>query len=558
MEIRENHYNPADQQQNQPPVAPQKRTVLLPLYLAVALVIGMLIGSNMSDMPPSMATGFVSSPFTKIREVLTYIQKDYVDEVNTDELVEEAIGHMLEKLDPHTAYIPAAKLETVQAQLQGGFEGIGIEFNIIRDTLYVVAPLSGGPSEAAGIITGDQILEVDGKPLSGPGLNNQKVFESLRGKKGSEVTLTIQRKNQDGWLTFTLERDKIPTYAIDASYMIDEQTGYIKVNRFSATVYDEFLTALTDLKEQGMQRLVLDLQGNPGGLLDQATKMVDEMLAGDDLIVFTKGKGRQFDQSIHAGRKGVAEKMPIVVLINEGSASASEIVAGALQDNDRAVIVGRRSYGKGLVQVPMRLSDGAELRLTISRYYTPSGRSIQKPFGEDIEYGDDLAARYEQGEFFHADSIKFADSLAYSTKKGRTVYGGGGIMPDYFIALDTVGSTDYMRALFYSNALREFALFYYEENQRYLHELSFAEFKDNFVITNDMLDRLIEIGKGNGVTFNASEFEISKEKIVNRLKAYIGRSVWDNKGFFPLINQENESYKQALELFDQAEQLVNQ
>ncbi|HAA11362.1 MAG TPA: peptidase S41 [Cytophagales bacterium] len=556
MEIREDHYNPTQRK----PVGPKKvsvnQSIRLPLFISMALVVGMLIGSNMMDAPP--ATGrSIGGNFSKLREVLRLIDDNYVDEVDSEALVEEAIDNMLTKLDPHTSYIPAEQLEMVQAQLQGGFEGIGIEFNIIRDTLYVVTPLSGGPSEAAGLQTGDQIIEVDGEQISGPGLTNSRVHEVLRGEKGTEVTLTIKRKRESELLEFTLERDKIPTYAVDAHYMIDEQTGYIKVNRFSATVYDEYLEALTELKEKGMKRLVLDLQGNPGGLLDEATEMVDEILGGEELIVYTDGKERRFDQRYYAEREGIAEDMPVIVLVNEGSASASEIVAGALQDNDRALIVGRRSFGKGLVQVGMSLSDGSELRLTISRYYTPSGRSIQKPFGEEISYDNDITERYANGEFFNADSVKVNDSLQYATKNGRAVYGGGGIMPDVFVPLDTASSTRYMRELFYSNAIREFSLFYVEENKRYLEDMSFATFKDNFEVTDAMLQQLIEVGEQNGVDFNRSEYNTSKSLIANRLKAFIARGIWDNNGFYPIINEDNEVYREALLLFDQAEDLLS-
>ena len=555
MEIREDHYNPADRN----PVPPSKQnnqTIRLPLFVSIALVIGMMIGSHLGDAPPSGGIN-IGGQFSKLREVLLHIERDYVDEVDTEELVDEAISDMLEKLDPHTSYIPAEDLEMVQAQLQGGFEGIGIEFNIIRDTLYVVTPLSGGPSEAAGIQTGDQIITVDGETISGEGLNNSKVFEVLRGEKGSEVTLGIRRRGSRELMEFTIERDKIPTYAVDAHYMIDRTTGYIKVNRFSATVYEEYLKALTELKAQGMERLVLDLQGNPGGLLGQATEMVDEVLAGEDMIVYTDGKGKRYDSRYAAGRDGVAEDIPIIVLVNEGSASASEIVAGALQDNDRALIVGRRSFGKGLVQVGMSLSDGSELRLTISRYYTPSGRSIQKPFGENISYDDDITERYSSGEFFSADSVKVNDSLAFETKNGRTVYGGGGIMPDHFVPLDTSLSTPYMRQLFYSNAIREFALFYLEDHMAELSTMEFATFKSTFPVSDAMLQRLIEIGEENGVEYNAEEFEKSKPLIANRLKAFIARGIWDNNGFYPIINEDNEVYRRALELFDEAENLLN-
>ena len=556
MEIKEEHYNPVKDRPVAPVRRPSKQTVRLPLWVSLGVVAGMLIGSRLggSGAVPMVGGG----EYSKLREVLSLIQRNYVDEVDTEELVEGAIEDMLSHLDPHTSYIPPEQLEAVQAQLAGGFDGIGIEFNIIRDTLYVVTPLSGGPSEEAGIMPGDQIIAADGESLTGPELSNQKVFEALRGEKGSKVELTIRRKRESELLTFTIERDEIPTYAVDAHYMIDDRTGYIKVNRFSATAYDEYLAAMQSLKDQGMDRLLLDLQGNPGGLLDQATEMVDELLGDDALIVYTDGKLRSYDDRYYARRPGIGEDLAVIVLVNEGSASASEIVAGALQDNDRALIVGRRSFGKGLVQVPMNLNDGSQLRLTISRYYTPSGRSIQKPFGEDVAYDADLTERYAHGEFFSADSVQFSDSLAYSTKKGRTVFGGGGIMPDYFVALDTTETTDYSRDLLYSNAVREFTLFFLEQERSRLEAMSFKEFQQDFDITPAMLDRLVKTGEENGVSFVASEYATSKNLIANRLKAEIARGVWDNQGFFPIVNQYSEVYRKALQLFDQAESLKNE
>jgi len=535
-----------------------KYQVRLPLLLAVAVVAGIFIGATISESGP--ASTHALNNFYKFREVLSYIQREYVDEVDTDELVESAIEGMLEDLDPHTVYIKAKDRELTNAQLEGEFEGIGIEFNIFKDTLYVVAPLSGGPSEKAGIQTGDKIIKVDGKDFAGVGISFRDVYDNLRGKKGSEVILTIQRKKESELLEFSIIRDKIPQYSVDAAYMVDDEIGYIKVSRFSITTYDEFRTSIKQLKGEGMNKLIIDLQGNPGGIMGSAVNMVDELLSGEALIVFTKGNGGQYDNKMYANpkNKGLFEDKPIIVLIDEGSASASEIVAGALQDNDRALIVGRRSFGKGLVQSPIQLSDGSELRLTISRYYTPSGRSIQKPYdsGTEETYSADLINRYNHGEFFNVDSIKFNDSLKFETIKGRPVYGGGGIMPDFFVPYDTTMNSNYLRQLFIKSVIREYALKYYEENQESLKSMSFKEYNGNFSVDQDMLSELKALAISSGIEYSEEEFNTSRFLIETHLKAQIARSVWNGEGFFPIYNQTNEVFMNALKLFDKASSLI--
>jgi carboxyl-terminal processing protease len=499
----------------------------------------------------------------KYKEILTHIDRDYVDTVNTEELIDYSIEKMLEKLDPHTVYIPAKDLQMARAQLEGDFDGIGVEFNIFKDTVFVVAPIAGGPSETAGIRSGDKIVEVDGKPMVGKEVDNSTVFSRLRGPKGSKVKLGIKRGTTSELLNFTVTRNKIPTYSIDATYMIDNKTGYIKVNRFAANTYEEFKKAMNTLKTQGMQQLVLDLRGNPGGYMDRATNMADEFIAGNKLIVYTDGKESRYDSRVNAYINGIFEKGPVVVLIDEGSASASEIVAGALQDNDRALIVGRRSFGKGLVQAPIPLEDGSELRLTISRYYTPSGRSIQKPYtheGEDEEYTLDVMKRYEHGELFHADSIKFNDSLKYQTAKGRTVYGGGGIMPDVFVPLDTSYNTKYLNKLVNANIIREYAFNYYTRNKATLEKMKFEDFKNNFVISEQMMKEIVDNGKAAGVQPDEAEYNRSRDFIRTQLKALIARSVWKsgsgstglNNEYYQVMASNDEIYKQALNLFDRA------
>lgn len=532
-----------------------KFNILLPIILAITLSIGILTGATVADSKGSKE-GFMKS-FQKLKEILTYIDRDYVDEVDTDKLVEEAINDILSKLDPHSVYIPATEATLAKSQLEGQFDGIGIEFNIIKDTIYVVAPISGGPSEKVGIQAGDKIVNVDNKTVAGTGITNKDVFNLLRGQKGSKVLLGIKRGTQDTLLDFEVIRDRIPQYSVDVSYMVNNEIGYIKVSRFSANTFDEFKQALTKLKSEGMEKLILDLQGNPGGYMDRAVNMADEFIPGNSMIVYTNGKQDRYDSEARAYRTGIFEKGPLIILIDEGSASASEIVSGAIQDNDRGLIVGRRSFGKGLVQMPIDLSDGSELRLTISRYYTPSGRSIQKDYGENSDYDKDMIHRREHGELFNPDSIKFVDSLKYETNKGRTVYGGGGIMPDYFVPLDTTMNSSYLFGLFTSNVLREYTLHYYENHKEKLEKMEFDDYRKHFVVTEAMLKDLVAIAERSGVKFDEQGFNRSKPLIKNYIKAFIARSIWNNAGYYPILNEQNEIFQKALTLFDEAEKLAS-
>jgi len=521
--------------------------IKLPLVLCIGLGAGVLIGASFGGK--TLYTGSREST-SKLQEVMSLIQQEYVDSPKTDELVDDAIQHMLGKLDPHSAYISAKDREQANEDLKGNFEGIGIEFSIFHDTIVVVSPLSGGPSEAIGLRPGDKIVKVDDKVVAGINISNSDVMKYLKGPKGSEVKVQIARKNVKELLSFTIIRDKIPQSSVDVAYMIDPEIGYIKVSRFSQTTFDEFKEALDKLKKKGMKKMVLDLQGNPGGYMNQAIDLADEFLPANEKVVFTKGKDSRYNTDALSTGKGDFEQGDLIVLVNEGSASASEILAGALQDNDRALVVGRRSFGKGLVQSPFDLNDGSELRLTISRYYTPSGRSIQKPYNNMEEYAKDIAQRYKKGEFFHADSIKFNDSLKYKTLNGRTVYGGGGIMPDYFVPLDTTLSSQYLNELFISNSIQEYTLYYADEHKDELLKMGFEEFYSHFVVSDAMINSLVEIGKRNNVKPNYQELAKNKSIIQLHVKAQIARKVWKNDGFFPIINQTNEILNQAVKLFD--------
>jgi carboxyl-terminal processing protease len=531
-----------------------KSAARLPLLIMLGVAGGILLGAAIAN--PDATT----NPFgnlLKFREIVSYIDRYYVDEVDTDELVDEAINGMLKNLDPHSVYITKDDLPLAKSQLEGEFEGIGIEFNLIRDSLVVVSALVGGPSEQAGLQPNDRIISVDGENIASGELSNRKVFELLRGPKGSKVDLGIFRRGNEPF-TIEVTRDKIPQNSVAASYMVNDEVGYIKVTRFSANTYDEFKDALDKLVDNGMQKLILDLQDNPGGYMDRAINMADEFISGNKMIVYTDGKRDRYDSKSYAKRKGAFEESPVIVLINEGSASASEIVAGALQDNDRALIVGRRSFGKGLVQMPINLSDGSELRLTISRYYTPSGRSIQKPYTEGEDgYRNDLSARYEHGEYFVSDSIKFIDSLRYETRTGRTVYGGGGIMPDVFVPLDTVGNSKYLTKLFTNNIIREYTLNYAQANRQELEGKGLDSFLKNFTVSDKMLKEVVDLGTAQNVGHDPLGYARSKELLRIHTKAMIARSVWGNRGYYPVFNQTNEMFQQALQHFDEAQKLAS-
>lgn len=546
----------------QAPIRNTRSMVKLPMIIGLTLAAGMLIGSTFFSGGKSLTD--IAKSSAKFREVLMYVENNYVDSVNTEELVDYSIAKMLEKLDPHTSYFNKEEATAARSQLESGFDGIGVEFNIYNDTVYVVTPLSGGPSETAGIRSGDRILMVNKEKLSGPGVTNAQVYKLLRGKRGTKVDLAIERVGLKDQMNFAVVRDRIPTYSVDASYMVDKEIGYIKVSRFSETTFDEFKSSLTTLKSNGLKKLILDLRGNPGGYMERATSMADEFIAGDKLLVYTEGKEARFDRKTRSHVKGDFEKGPVIVLVDEGSASASEILAGALQDHDRALIVGRRSYGKGLVQMPIKLSDNSELRLTISRYFTPSGRSIQKPYemGKGEDYSQDLSHRYESGELFSADSIKFDKEKVYKTDGGRIVYGGGGITPDFFVPRDTLNNSKYLFELYAKNIIREYALRYANENLKKLEKQSFKEFLESFQVSDAMLAELVKDANTAGIKPNEKELKISKPIVVSQTKAIIARYVWGrkqksglNNEIFQVLNPADNVYQRAIQLFGQAAQL---
>jgi carboxyl-terminal processing protease len=538
--------------------------IKLPIIIALSLAGGMLIGANFFGGQAKMSN--ISKGVNKFREILSLVETSYVDSVNTDTLVDYSIKKMLEKLDPHTAYFATDEATVARTQLESGFDGIGIEYNLFNDTVYVVNATPSGPSDIAGIKSGDRLIAADGTSLVGPKVNSTIIFNKLRGKRGSEVKVEILRHGEKNLRTFTITRDRIPTYSVSAGYMVDHQTGFIKIDRFTESTYQEFRNTLISLKNQGAKRLMLDLRGNPGGYKDRAEKIVDELLGGDKMIVYTDGKGTQYDSQTVTKFDGLFEKGAVMVLIDENSASASEIVAGALQDNDRALIIGRRSFGKGLVQMPVSLSDGSELRLTISRYYTPSGRSIQKPYlmGHEEDYEKDYDMRIKSGELFVQDSIKFNEKLKYRTIGGRVVYGGGGITPDVFVARDTTYFTKYLSELWGKNIIREYALNYSTEQQEILSKMSFKDFNKQFVVTDEMMQAVKALAKQTKVAYNEKEFQRSAQYIKLQIKAYIARNIWSkkvansglNNEYYQVMSLIDETFQKAIRQFDKAEKLA--
>jgi len=487
----------------------------------------------------------------KFNTLLYYMNRMYVDSVDLDGLVETAIRGMLEELDPHSVYIPAEDLQQADEPLNGKFEGIGVRFNIMKDTIMVVSTIAGGPSEKLGIMSGDRIVEVDGETVAGIGIRNKGVMDRLKGPKGTHVDVGIRRGKAKELIHFDIERDKIPIYSVDASYMVDDRIGYIKVNRFSKETMGELHDALDQLKGDGMKDLVLDLQGNGGGMLNTAIAMGDEFLADDRLIVYTDGRSFPREDRL-SDTEGRFEKGRLVVLVDESSASASEIVSGAVQDWDRGLIVGRRTFGKGLVQRPVRLPDGSAVRLTVQQYFTPSGRCIQKPYDEGVDaYRREKYERFEKGELMSLDSLDLPDSLRYETLQlGRTVYGGGGILPDVFVPIDTSLNSTYFTDLLRKGLFNRSVLEYVDANRTRL-EQQYAD-RDAFVsdtaLEQELLDGLVALGESEDVAFVEEDWNTSLPAIELRLKAILARTLFDTTAFYEVFNPINPIYNRGIEV----------
>ena len=490
----------------------------------------------------------------KLLMVENIVNNLYVDNVDEEKIVENAVRGILENLDPHSSYSTKEETTSSQETMQGSFSGIGIQFNMQKDTLYVVQTIAGGPSEKVGILPGDRFIAVDDSIIAGRKLKNTDIMKRLRGPKGTKVNIKVKRGSNAELLEFRITRDDIPLNSIDAVYMADGKTGYIRLSRFAATSYKEFKDAITKLKKQGMQQLILDLTDNGGGYMQIAAQIANEMLNRGNLIVYTQGR-KSPRQNLNADGSGTFRTQKVVVMINQFSASASEILSGAVQDWDRGVVVGRRSFGKGLVQREFLLPDSSSFRLTIARYYTPSGRNIQKPYvkGDREDYDKDISDRYNHGELQSADSIHFADSLKHTTLRlHRTVYGGGGIMPDVFVPLDTTQYTDYHRRLVAKGIIPQFALRYVDKNRADLKAQypDAQKFIKEFTVTDEMLNNLVDAGKAEKVDFDKSQFAKSKEMLRTFVKAAIANDLFSTGAYFQIVNEQNDIYKEALSIIN--------
>lgn len=490
----------------------------------------------------------------KLQYVLGAIENLYVDTIDINNVTENTITNVLKELDPHSVYIPQKELQQANEPLEGSFEGIGIQFQMLEDTLFVIQTIAGCPAERVGIRAGDRMIEIEDSVIAGVKIQNSEIMRRLRGKKGTTVRVKILRAGIPDLIEFHIVRDKIPLYSLDASYMTDKTTGYIKINNFGATTLDEFKKALSDLKKQGLKNLILDLQGNGGGYLNAAIDLADEFLDKDKLIVYTQGI-HQPKSIANATVKGNFEGGNLVILIDETSASASEIVSGAVQDWDRGVLVGRRTFGKGLVQRQFILPDGSAIRLTTARYYTPTGRCIQKPY-KGTDYQKDLEMRYEHGEFMHADSIQFPDSLKYETLTSkRIVYGGGGIMPDVFVPVDTTMTTTYHRNMIAKGVLNKFCVQYVDMHRTEL-KMQYPEFKtflSEFAVSDNMLETLVAMGNEANIEFSEQDFQRSKELFRIQIKALIARDIWSVQEYYQVINQLNRPLLKAIEILQDRE-----
>ncbi|MDY2585958.1 S41 family peptidase [Winogradskyella aquimaris] len=510
----------------------------IPLIIGVAIAAGVVIGGklNFTDTSDNLFT--TNSKKDKLNRLIDYIDYEYVDEVNTDSIVDVTVNGILDNLDPHSTYIPKEDLERITENMKGDFVGIGINYYPYKDTIAVIKPTEGGPSESAGIMSGDRILMADGDTIYGKAITYDFISEKLKGEKNTKVKLTVYRKSEDELLEFEVKRKTIPIKSVDAAYMLTDELGYIKMNRFAETSYKEFKVALVDLQDQGATKLVLDLRDNPGGFLGIAEQIADEFLEDDKLILFTRDKkGRE--ERTYATRRGDFEDGEIYILINENSASASEVIAGALQDNDKGIIVGRRSYGKGLVQREMALGDGSAVRLTVSRYYTPTGRSIQRPYtnGDNYSYYNDYYKRLRTGELADEDNIKVDDSLKFTTPKGKVVYGGGGIIPDVFVPVDRSFDNETIN---YLRRRGHFGYFVFEEldKDRSLYEdIAKYDFINNFEVSDDIVmgfQDYVNRKEGTNITFVAYNDEIKR-----LIKATLARQLFDDNSFEEVLNKED-------------------
>lgn len=525
---------------------------ILPTLTVIAVALGILIGSALTQKAAAQRFVYQNGHWqleqSKVDRLLQLMESAYVDSINMDSITDEAMTDLVKKLDPHSAYIPKEDLEMVNSELAGSFSGIGVQFTIQQDTVRIVAVIAGGPSEGVGVLAGDKLIMVDDSLFVGKKINNEKVMRTLRGEKGTKVKLGVMRAGSPEILSFTITRGDIPVTSVDAKFIIEPNIGFIRVNKFGETTYKEFIAALADLYAKGATKYIIDLRENSGGYMEQAIRMANEFLQRGDLIVYSEGRAYPRYEATANG-SGRFKTAPIVVLIDNFSASASEIFAGAMQDHDRAQIIGRRSFGKGLVQQQMAFSDGSAVRLTVARYYTPSGRCIQKPYtlGDQEDYDKDLLERWEHGEFYSADSIHFADTTAYYTDGGRKMYGGGGIMPDIFVGRDTTLNTPWYNRCVNLAYTYQFAYKYTDEHRKTLSKYKDWQSLEKYLLSQNILREFVAFAKEKGVDPNEAEIQKSRPLMTRLLNAYIVRNILGDEGFFPLFERDDEITKVAVE-----------
>lgn len=525
----------------------KKYVILFPLILATVLIAGIFIGIRFNKSGVSDRL-LIYPKADKVNNVLNLIEDSYVDPISREKLEETAIESVLQKLDPHSVYISADEVEAANEPLEGNFNGIGIQYYVFRDTIMITSVTENGPSLKAGLKAGDRLIKVNDTIIAGRKIAKTDVIRKLRGKKDSMVKITIKRPGVDGLLNFQVQRGPIPLHSVDVAYMLEPGIGYLKINKFSKNTYDEFIEGVKNLRSQGMQRLVVDLRDNSGGYLESAIKIADEFLDDHQLIVYTQGRARKRTDAFSTPG-GVCLKDSLVIIIDESSASAAEVLAGAIQDNDRGWIVGRRSFGKGLVQEPTLLPGGAAIRLTIARYYTPTGRCIQKPYKNGKEsYYKELQKRAKNGEMEISDSIKFTDSLKYITRGGRIVYGGGGIMPDFFVPADTTSLNKFYYRILEKGLIYKFSVFYTDQKRRELEKFDNYTELLAFLEEDLIMSKFLEFASKEGVKTKLTDSASAKPVIETYLKGFIVRNFFDNKGFYPVVNSIDQAVKKAIEV----------
>jgi carboxyl-terminal processing protease len=534
----------------------RKPSPVQPLLFALTLIAGMFIGTNLGDKNLFQVKPSVEQNANKLVSLIDFIEDNYVDSIDKKQLIEDAIASVLKNLDPHSYYMGSEEVAIEKERMKGEFSGVGIEFLILRDSLMVVKTIAGGPSEKAGLQSGDRIVMVDGEEISGKELDGEKAQKLLKGKQGSQVNVTVIRPGESAKKEFSIERGSIPIESINAAFMVNDSVGYMRIERFAEKTYDEFIDAAAGLEEKGCSSLIIDLRGNGGGLLNQAAEIVEEFLSEGKTIVRTRGIHTGEDE-IRSGKKGKYRDMNVVVMIDQNSASASEIVAGALQDWDRAVTVGRRSFGKGLVQHEMELADNSALRLTVARYYTPTGRCIQKPYGDSIVYENDFQKRLEKGEFTTADSVHFPDSLRFRTPSGRLVYGGGGIMPDVFVPLDSIYFSGLLSEIAYSGIIRDYCFTYLDSHRKEMRKYkSSDEFINKFNVSDAMLSGLIDMAEKEEIKINKQIVRKISPQLKSRIKGQLARSLFDDNAMVKVSLESDPDFKRALQVAQEYKQFA--